>query len=76
MTLSKNQVAELLRMLKLTKDTEATCGDCQNTMAEFAETQLEGKTIPESLNMIKDHLQLCGDCREEFEALLAALQDL
>ena len=48
---------------------------CLEAMAEFAENQLEGKTVPESLKTIKDHLELCGECREEFEALLTALQD-
>ncbi len=42
MTLSKSQVADLLRMLRLTKDQEATCGECHQAMAEFAEMKLEG----------------------------------
>ncbi len=35
---------------------------------------LAGKNAAEALPLVQDHLERCGDCREEFEALLAALQ--
>ena len=43
-------------------------------MAEFATVSLAGRTIPEGLRAIDEHLRVCGECREEFEALRAALQ--
>ncbi len=76
MDLSKEKVDALLGFLKQTKDREATCEDCLTAMAEFAEKHLEGKSIPESLKAIEDHLEFCGECKEEFEALLATLREL
>ena len=70
MTLSKSQLADLLRMLRLTKDQEATCGECHQAMAEFAEMKLEGRTTPERLKAIKDHLELCGECRKDLDSLM------
>ncbi len=35
---------------------------------------LAGKNAAEALPLVQDHLERCGDCREKFEALLAALQ--
>lgn len=75
MSISDEQIQALLEMLALTKEEEATCDDCMQHMAEFAETSLAGKTIPEGLKRIDEHLQFCGECREEFEALKAALDE-
>lgn len=73
MTISDGQIQSLLEMLLQTKDEEASCEDCLEHMAEFAETTLAGMSVPESLQIIDDHLQFCGECREEFEALKLAL---
>ena len=73
MKLSSERMDALLRMLALTKDEEASCDDCLEHMAEFAETMLAGKSIPDGLKSIDEHLELCGECREEFEALKVAL---
>ena len=75
MNLSENQIQALIEMLALTRDNEATCDDCLDSLAEFAETTLTGKSIPEGLKCIEEHLHLCGECREEFEALKLALAE-
>ena len=74
MKLSRQQIDCLLQMLTLTKPTELTCEECAQLLAEFAEQNLPGSSIPESLKHVEDHLELCDHCREEFEALLEALQ--
>ncbi len=73
MNIIDEKVQALLEMLSLTSDNEADCGDCLQHLAEFAETTLAGKSIPESLRHIDEHLQRCGECREEFQALKFAL---
>ncbi|MEQ8211370.1 MAG: hypothetical protein RH917_16215 [Lacipirellulaceae bacterium] len=73
MKITDEQVQALLSMLSNTKDDEADCGQCMQHMAEFAETTLSGKSIPAGLQRIDEHLESCGECREEFETLKAAL---
>ena len=73
MNITDEQVRALLNMLVLTKDVETDCNHCLKHMAEFAETTLSGKSIPDGLRCIDEHLERCGECREEFEALKAAL---
>ena len=73
MTIKEQQIKVLLDMLVRTNDSEIDCGSCLDLMSEFAEKSLAGKSIPEGMRSIDDHLQLCGECREEFEALKAAL---
>ena len=75
MNLSDAQIQSLLKMLALTKNQETTCDECLRHLAEFVETTLPGKTIPEGLLCIDEHLQHCGECREEFETLKLALDD-
>lgn len=73
MNITNEQVQALLGMLALTKDDETDCDHCLHHMAEFAETTLSGKSIPDGLKCIDEHLKGCGECREEFEALKKAL---
>ena len=75
MILSREQLEALIRMLALTKPEEVTCGECFKEMAHFAENELRGKSVPESLRAIERHLVMCEECREEYDALLAALKD-
>lgn len=74
MNISEEQIQKMLEMLAHTKEVEASCDDCQQQLAEFAETTLAGKSIPQGLKCIDEHLQRCEDCREEFEVLKAALR--
>jgi predicted anti-sigma-YlaC factor YlaD len=43
-------------------------------MDEFVELTLAGKNAAQAMPLVEEHLNRCGDCREEFEALLAALR--
>ena len=42
-------------------------------MDRFVEMELAGKDAAEAMPLVQDHLERCWPCREEFEALLAAL---
>lgn len=75
MALSRRQIDELLKTVSLTKSDEVTCDQCLLNLAEFAERSLEGRSIPDGLQAIEHHLAICAECKEEFEALLAALKN-
>jgi predicted anti-sigma-YlaC factor YlaD len=55
---------------------EIGCDDCFAVLDRYAELYLLGKDVAEAMPLVHDHLQRCTACREEFEALLAALQAL
>ncbi len=76
MPLSKKEIDELLRLVGLTEDTELNCDQCLSLIAEFAEQQLQGKTIHEGLQAVQQHLSVCGECREEYEALRVTLVEM
>lgn len=76
MTLSRKEVEGLLRLVGLTKDEEIDCDECLMQVAEFAELELAERSIPEGLEAVQHHLSVCAECREEYEALHKALEDL
>jgi hypothetical protein len=64
----------LLRMAATTHEDELTCDICYEQVDRFADMVLAGRNAAEVLPQVVEHLGLCSDCREEFEALLAALR--
>ncbi len=75
MSISPDKIKALIQALALTRQEEGTCSECLRDLATFAENELQGKSVPETLQMVKHHLTLCGECNEEYEALLRALEE-
>ena len=59
-----------------TRPDEIGCQECFEQLDRFVELTLAGKNAAEAMPLVQDHLDHCSDCREEFEALLAALRAL
>lgn len=57
-----------------TRPDEIDCDECFEQLDRFVDMVLAGKDAAEAMPLVQDHLDRCGDCREEFEALLAALR--
>ncbi len=72
--LQPEQLAQMARMVAATRPDEIGCDECFEQLDHFAELHLAGKNAAEAMPLVQDHLDRCGDCREEFEALLAALR--
>lgn len=74
MRLTSDILQKLLRAVKNTRPDEITCDECFERLDRFAEQQLAGKAAVEAMPLVKDHLDRCDPCREEFEALLDAVR--
>jgi len=74
--LTRTTLKRLLMGLAGTRADEIGCDECWDQLDRFAELELTGKEPAHSLPLVEDHLRRCGECREEYEALLAALKDL
>ncbi len=66
----------LLQSVSRTRDQELTCDACLGELGGFAELTLEGRPVEEAYDLVQQHLQVCGECRKEFELLLKALECL
>lgn len=64
---------KILLSLTITYEEEIDCEECYQHMDQFADMLREGEDPAKVLPLVKHHLDLCGDCNEEFEALSNAL---
>lgn len=67
-------VKTMLEMLAMTHDQELTCDEVHVLIDQFAEMKLRGEDPTHLMPLVQRHLDMCPDCQEEYEALLAALQ--
>jgi hypothetical protein len=72
--LDPDMLKELARGIVTSRPDEIGCAECFDKMDEFVELTLAGKSAAQAMPLVEDHLNRCGDCREEFEALLAAVR--
>jgi len=76
MKLNIDVLKKILSKLPATHDSEIGCDDCFQQLNEFAELELLGKSPEKAMPLVKEHLNNCGECREEYEALLEGLKEL
>lgn len=72
--LQDKKLVMMLEMLVKTEAHEITCNDVGDALAEFAELHQQGQDVKNLMPLIHQHLELCPDCREEYEALMAAIE--
>ncbi len=63
----------LLREIAETREVEIGCDECFKQVDRFVEMKLSGLNTAQAMPLVQEHLEICGECREEFEALLLAL---
>lgn len=74
MKLSLELLKRMVRSIATTCPDEIGCDDCFEQIDHFVELKLQGKDAAEAMPLVRDHLNRCGGCREEFEALLDCLR--
>ena len=73
-SLDPEVLKEMARGIATTRPDEIDCDECFEQIDQFVEMTLAGKNAAEALPLVEDLLVRCRDCREEFEALRAALE--
>ena len=76
MSLSAENLRKLIDLVATTQDDALDCDGCMKHIAEFAEAHLAGRSLSAALESVRMHLESCGCCQDEYEALLAALGTL
>ena len=67
-------VPMIMQQLEATEAVELSCDEILHLMDECAEAALRGGDILALMPIFQHHLDMCADCREEFEALLRILR--
>lgn len=68
--LAPQDAQKVLGMLARTADKELTCDEVFALLDQFAEMAARGEDVAALMPMVKQHLDMCKDCREEYESLL------
>jgi hypothetical protein len=67
-------VKGIMGMVEKTQDIEIDCGEVYRLLDQYAEVVMRGEDPGELLPLVKQHLDMCMDCREEYEVLLKILE--
>jgi hypothetical protein len=71
---SSQMLQNILHMLELTGDDDCSCEQTFELIDQYAERLVNGEDAARLMPLVKRHLDLCRDCREEYEALLDVLR--
>ncbi len=63
---------QLARAIVATRPDEIDCDEWLARVGRLIELDRAGTPIPPELDIVRQHLEVCPDCAEEYEALLAA----
>ena len=75
-SLEAQPLKRMVRGIVTAHPDEIGCDECFEKLDRFVEMTLAGKDASEAMPLVRDHLARCGNCREEFEALLHVLRTL
>jgi len=70
----KIMLTKLMHMVEQTQEEEYSCDDVLQLLDEYVEMVSYGEDAADMMPLIKHHLDMCPDCREEAEALLSVIQ--
>lgn len=73
MKLNKQTLKLLISCLAKTRSEEIDCDECFRYLPEMAECQLNNAMPSRSLDLAKEHIEICADCFEEIELLKSCL---
>jgi hypothetical protein len=68
------RLANLFLSILHTYAEEIGCDTCFEHLDRYVELTLAGKDLARVMPLVHRHLNTCAACREEYEALLAALK--
>lgn len=76
MSMPFEEVKALLLEAVRTHDVELTCQSTFELIDEYAEVAARGEDPAAVLPLVGQHLEICGECCEEYELLLKILKSL
>ena len=63
-------VLKFLRVLENAREEELSCTEMYARLDEFVENEVQSKDADKITPLIHEHLDMCPECCEEYEALL------
>lgn len=64
----------ILRAVAMTEEKEFSCDEVYALVDQFAEMVKRGEDASHLMPLVQKHLDMCPDCREEYETLLQMME--
>jgi hypothetical protein len=71
--LPNEAVLGFLRVLESVREEEISCDEIYSKLDEYVEREVSKKDAAQLMPLIREHLDVCPECCEEYEALLNVL---
>jgi hypothetical protein len=73
--LPNEAVLGFLRVLEGVREEEIPCSEIYSKLDEYVEREVSKKDAAQLMPLIREHLDVCSECCEEYEALLNVLNE-
>lgn len=67
--MKRDRFERWLRNIYETQDQEISCTECFDLVSGFVELEISGQDAAAKMPQVKQHLNQCQACRDEYEAL-------
>ena len=74
MALNSEQIGWLLKMLQNTHEVELSCPECADQLDLYAQKIMDGEPIEGVLELVRQHLEACSGCEDEFHLILETIK--
>jgi hypothetical protein len=68
-------IVKFMRILEGVREEEISCDEMFTRLDEFVETEVKSHDAEKLMPLLREHLDMCPDCDEEYEALLTVLEN-
>jgi hypothetical protein len=68
-------VLGFLRVLENVEEEEITCDELYAKLDEYVEREIDQKDAAKIMPLMRDHLDVCPECCDEYEALLHVVKE-
>jgi hypothetical protein len=68
-------IVKFLRILEDVRAEDMSCDEMFNRLDEFVEKEVESHDAEKLMPLVREHLDMCSHCEEEYEALLDVLEN-
>ena len=67
-------VLGFLRVLESVREEDVPCDEIYSRIDEYVEREVDKKDAAQLMPLIREHLDICSECCEEYQALLDVLE--
>lgn len=68
--MNQSKFERVMRNIYATQDNEISCSDCFDQVSDYVDLEIAGKDAVKAMPYLRQHLDQCQVCREEYETLL------